>query len=67
MPNYRYVGAAAVFVEVGDRQVPLAPGDFVTLSGEEYETATENGLQLIEAKPSDMKAAEKPESEGGEK
>jgi hypothetical protein len=67
MPNYRYVGAAAVFVEVGDKQVPVAPGDYVTMSGEEYETATANGQQFVEAKPTDVKAAEKAtESEGGE-
>jgi hypothetical protein len=72
MPNYRYVGAAAVFVEVGDRQVPLAPGDYVEMSSEEFQTATANGLNLLEVKPSDAKAAEQKTekqaetSEGGE-
>jgi len=32
MPKYRYVGEVATQVSVGDKRVPLAPGDFINLS-----------------------------------
>jgi hypothetical protein len=49
MPEYRYVGTVAREVQVGDKSVPLAPGDFITLSKDEFKQATEAELQFIEA------------------
>jgi hypothetical protein len=67
MPNYRYVGAAAVFVEVGGKTLPVGVGDYVTMSSEEFQTATQNGLRFVEAKPEQVQAKAATESEGGEK
>jgi hypothetical protein len=68
MPKYRYVGTVASEVAIGDNIVPIGPGDFVTMSAEEYDTATENGLAFldIDAKPPAEPKAETT-VEGGEK
>ena len=68
MPEYRYVGAVAGTAEIGDKLVPVAPGDFVEMSSEEYQQAAENGMQFIEAAaPKQEGAATKTEGKGGEK
>jgi len=42
--EYRYIGDHADFVRKGDKEIPLAPGDFVKLSEEDAETS---GLALL--------------------
>lgn len=65
MPEYRYVGTVAREVEIGDKAVPLSPGDFVTLNKDEFTKATENGLQLIEGSAAGT-TAKAAKEEGGE-
>lgn len=55
MPDYRYVGTVAREVQIEERSVPLAPGDFVTMTKKEYEYATEQGLSFIEVGGGDKK------------
>lgn len=50
MPKYRYVGTVAREVQVGDKVIPVGPGDFVTMSAEQLKEAEENGLRFIEEK-----------------
>lgn len=68
MPKYRYVGTVASEVAIGDNIVPIGPGDFVTMSAEEYDAATEAGLALLDtsAKPAPEPTTEKA-TEGGDK
>lgn len=50
MPKYRYTGTHADEIAIGDKIVPVAPGDFVTLSADDYKAATDKDLSLIEVK-----------------
>lgn len=50
MPKYRYVGTVAREAELGDKRPMLEPGEFVTMSAEQYKTNDENGLKFIEVK-----------------
>lgn len=49
MPKYRYVGTVAKDVAIGDKRVPLGPGDFITMSAEQHDAAVEEGLQFMKA------------------
>jgi hypothetical protein len=56
MPKYRYVGTVASEVAMDENIVPIGPGDFVTMSAEQYEAATENGLAFLEVDAAAEKA-----------
>lgn len=48
MGKYRHVGDHAVNVNVGDKTVPLAPGDFVTLSSADEKDEYNQSLGLMQ-------------------
>jgi hypothetical protein len=80
MTTYRYIGYYASEVLVGEKSVPVAPGDFVDLSEEDVSNAenawmvgegalisTEppSSLEAEEATPPEPPVEETPPDEGG--
>jgi predicted P-loop ATPase/GTPase len=50
MPDYRFIGNCAKNVLSGDKIIPVAPGDYITLNAEDYQQAVETyALELVEA------------------